>query len=86
MKQFKFEMGLPAKDIITGVKGIITGVSRYITGCDQYLIQPPANEGKHENGIWFDETRLEETRGKQIVINGIEEEPGADHNNPAPIK
>jgi len=85
MKQFEFEMGMPVKDLITGFKGVITGVARYITGCDQYLVQPPASEGKHEEGIWFDETRLEKTKGKQVILPEADL-PGAEHTSPAPIK
>jgi hypothetical protein len=53
------ELGLKAKDKITGFEGIITGRSQYLYGCDQYCIVPPAKESKMEDAQWFDEGRIQ---------------------------
>lgn len=63
------ELGVNAKDKITGFKGIAVGRASYITGCDQYLIQPPVKEdGGHQEGRWIDIGRLE------IIGEGIEQD------------
>lgn len=54
------ELGVKAKDKITGFTGIVTGKASYLTGCDQYLVQPKCKEdGEMTDGRWFDEQRLE---------------------------
>ncbi len=53
------ELGMKAKDKVTGFEGIIVGRCRYLTGCDQYGLAPAAKEGKIEPAQWFDEGRIE---------------------------
>jgi hypothetical protein len=54
------ELGLKAKDRITGFEGIITGRAQYLTGCSQCVLVPTVNEkGEVRDGQWFDESRLE---------------------------
>ncbi len=55
------ELGVKAKDTVTGLTGIITGKVEYITGCDQYLLQPPmTKQGLFIEPRWMDEGRLEQ--------------------------
>lgn len=78
---------LTVKDRVTGFIGTVTGHADYITGCDQYLVQPPAKDGKWEEGRWFDHARLDITQvdGKEFATEDLlAEENGADA--PAPIK
>lgn len=78
------EMGLKAKDTITGFKGIITGFTTYITGCSQYLLTPKVKkDGSPIDGHWFDEDRIELTKGKQLVLK-TNDTNGCDI--PAPIR
>jgi len=54
------DLGVKAKDKITGFTGIVTGKASYLTGCDQYLVQPKCKEdGEMADGRWFDEQRLD---------------------------
>jgi hypothetical protein len=54
------ELGLKAKDKITGFEGIIIGRIQYLTGCDQYGVTPKAKKGeKPLSTEWFDEGRIE---------------------------
>ena len=60
----KIQLGVRAKDKVTGFEGLVIGKASYITGCDQYLLQPAVEAGKADKkpeGHWFDEQRLEVT-------------------------
>lgn len=67
MRNQKHQLGIKAKDKITGFEGMITGISRYITGCDQYIVQPEAKDGDFKEGRWFDEGRLQEVSDEQVI-------------------
>jgi len=57
---FKHELGIEAKDIITGFSGIIMSRSEHLTGCNVYSISPKTlQEGKLAETQWFDESRIE---------------------------
>jgi hypothetical protein len=57
---FKYEMGLTAKDKITGFKGVITSRTQFINGCNRYGIEPPMDkDGKLPEAHAFDEARIE---------------------------
>lgn len=49
------ELGLKARDKITGFEGVITGRAQYLTGCDQYVLVPPVKDGQVQKSEWFDE-------------------------------
>lgn len=69
-------LGLKAKDKITGFEGILTGRAQYLYGCDQYCIVPPARDGKVGEVQWFDEGRIEIT-GKGISPKDVQvQKPG----------
>lgn len=58
----KIELGVEAKDKVTGFSGIVTARATYLTGCDQYVLSPVVGEdGKVPEAHWFDENRLEVT-------------------------
>ena len=61
-------LGLKAKDKVTGVKGIVTSVSFDLYGCIQLLVQPEVNkEGKYVNSYWLDENRVKITGKKPVM-------------------
>ena len=74
----KFELGIEAKDTVTGFTGTITGFCTYLTGCDQYLLSPPVDkEGKHVDGRWYDVNRVEKVGDKMTIIDTtIDNGPG----------
>lgn len=60
MSKFIHELGLEAKDKITGFKGIIIGRCNHITGCDTYGLKAKMDkEGKTHDAKWFDEGTVE---------------------------
>ena len=74
---FKIDLGVKAKDNVTGFSGIVTGRVEYLTGCRQYLITPKAGKDKLNEAYWFDEDRL---------INSKTKNPGGPQMNCAPVK
>lgn len=57
---FKHELGLIAKEKITGFTGILTSRCEYLTGCNRYCIQPAMlKDGKPIDSIYFDEDQIE---------------------------
>jgi hypothetical protein len=86
MKAFKHELGIDAKDLITGFEGVITTRTEHITGCNTYGIQPKVLEGKVGETQWFDENRIIKT-GEGIKIENHDDGAGENHpkhhkNNP----
>lgn len=81
----KFELGIKAKDTITGFEGYLTGYCCYLTGCDQYLVSPPVDkEGKHVEARWYDMNRLIHLECEPSVQIDTEKDNGACE--PAPVK
>lgn len=74
------ELGVQARDKITGFTGIITGKASYLTGCDQYVLVPKMTEEdkKVRDSVWFDEGRLE------VVGPGINAEEVQGEKNGGP--
>lgn len=62
-------LGLHGKDRVTGFEGVISTVSFDLYGCCQIVLVPKAkkNEGKLENGLWFDVNRVEITSAKRVM-------------------
>ena len=76
------EFGKEYRDHISGFVGKCTGFCRYISGCDQVLLSPPVDkDGKHQEGMWFDDDRLidvaAETRAQRTSTKG-----GPQHSAP----
>ena len=86
----KFELGITAKDKITGFKGVITGRVQYLTGCDQYLLCPPVDkEGKPGEACWYDENRIERVGKKKPICLDGPDDSGQDKKGAcesAPVK
>lgn len=52
-------LGMPMKDVVTGVKGMVESVSFDAYGCVQACIRPKADkDGEVPEGYWFDIKRL----------------------------
>jgi hypothetical protein len=76
MAKIELDMGVEARDRVTGLKGIITGKTIYINGCVQWLLKPPVDkDGKLVDGCWIDTIQLEVT-GPGISIETPEVTPG----------
>jgi len=82
---FKFELGLQAKDIITGTEGVLVGRCQYLFGCNQYGIAPRVlKDGKRLDTEWFDEGRII-ISGDGIKAESVTVElPGPDRNKDCP--
>ena len=79
------QLGVKAKDKITGFSGTVTGFCQYISGCNQALLIPPVGEkGEHREGHWFDEQRLEVDETVPAVVLDNSKTPGPD--KPAPVR
>jgi hypothetical protein len=84
-KKFLHELGLTAKDKITGFSGIITVRCEFLTGCNRYCIQPvELKDGKPLDTIYFDEAQI------SIIGEGINAKDVTGEENgacsPDPIK
>jgi hypothetical protein len=64
---FRLQLGIKAKDKITGFEGIITGRVEYLTGCHQYLLNAPSKDSDVKTA-WFDDGRLDATSRKPIAL------------------
>ncbi len=66
--QFKHELGIEAKDTVTGFRGIIIGRAQHLTGCNTYGLKPLVDkEGKILEDQWFDETRIDIIKSGRVI-------------------
>ena len=66
MTEFKHELGVEVKDVVTGFKGIVAGRTEHITGCNTYSVQPKIDKGGLVGDCrFFDEDALE------VVSRGV---------------
>lgn len=74
---FKFELGAPVQDTISGFEGVIMGRTEYFTGCVQYglLKKELTKDGNIPDWIWLDEARLWQV-GSYVEMVNEEVEPG----------
>lgn len=78
------QLGITARDKITGFQGVVTGYCQYISGCHQALLVPPVDEkGAPRDGQWFDVQRLVKV-GSAVVTLDNGATPGCDQ--PAPVR
>lgn len=65
---FKFELGIVAKDKVTGFMGLVVGRAEYLTGCKKYALQPQklTKDGKVPEWDWVDEMMMEVVKGKNF--------------------
>lgn len=65
---FELELGLKAKDKISGMTGILTARCEFLTGCNRYCISPQElKDGRPIEGMYFDEAQIE------IISDGIKQ-------------
>ena len=77
------DLGVFARDKVTGIEGIVTGRSEYIYGCTQYCIVPKAVDNKRMDGEWFDEGRIK-VIGAGISATEVQVETPGGPNRDAP--
>lgn len=71
MSEFIFELGIKAKDKLTGFEGILIGRADHITGCNTYGIKGKLDkEGNPQEAVWFDEGMIKKI-GKGIKPNSV---------------
>ena len=71
MSKFIYDLGVKAKDKITGFEGILVGRADHITGCNTYGIKGGLDkEGNPQDAVWFDEGMITKT-GKGIKPNTV---------------
>lgn len=83
-KAMKFELGVYARDIVTGFQGTITAYAKHLTGCDQFGVNPGLDkDGKLQATEWFDENRLELVEDKpKVSIETSKVKGGPNRDNP----
>ncbi len=65
------DLGVRARDKITGFEGVVTGIARYLTGCSQAVLTPKIGvDGSIRAAEWFDEGRLE-VQGAGITADAV---------------
>ena len=77
------ELGVRAKDKITGFEGIITSRITYLYGCDQYGIVPTVVDNKIGDGQYFDEGRVE-VLGRGILPEEVQVDKKGGINRDCP--
>ena len=86
MNDLQESFGFTGKDIITGFVGVITGACSYLSGCSQFLLSPKVDEkGAHQDGQWFDTSRIEIQESVERVVlpeAKVKEAPGPDKSAP----
>lgn len=81
---FKHELGMKARDKVTGFEGIITGRIEYLFGCNQYGLTPKIrDDGKPEDTHFFDEGRVE-ILGPGVSPEEVQVEKAGGINRDAP--
>ena len=81
LRKSRLEMGVTAKDKVTGFVGVITAHTQYISGCSQILLVPTVKDNKKQDAEWFDEQRCERVGSNQVVLFN-DETPGCDVEAP----
>lgn len=56
----ELELGLKAKDKISGMSGILTAKCEFLTGCNRWCITPQElKDGRPIEGMYFDEAQID---------------------------
>lgn len=77
MKEAMELLGLFVEDKVTNFSGVVTSVSFDLYGCIQAVVTPKLNEGKLEDGRWFDVKRLTIVNDKPVMeVPTFEDVPG----------
>lgn len=80
------ELGVFAKDVVTGFEGVVTAHCRYLTGCDQYCLAPRSNGVSFNESRWFDESRIQVLDYRPIKLYGNQQKAGGEHFDFVPTK
>ena len=74
---FKFHRGDHLQDVVTGFKGAVMARQDNLTSCN--ALQPAIDkDGKHVDGQWFDEHRLEydpARLGQKVTLERTADQP-----------
>ena len=80
------QLGMLAKDKITGFEGIVTGQAKHLYGCDTYALTPTVGkDGTPRDSFWIDEGRVEIV-GPGINPPDVKVEKNGAGENPKPTK
>lgn len=80
---FQHDLGLTARDKITGFGGVIVSRIDHITGCDQYFLQPKVDEkGAAVEGRWFDDNRLDIVGSEKLELETSKTNPDRKKDGP----
>ena len=61
-------LGMPVRDIVTGMKGVVSHISFDLQGCVQVYVTPQAKkDGGLPDGAWFDTKRMK-VIGKEPIM------------------
>jgi len=71
----EIELGMKAKDVMTGFKGTVYGISNYLTGCRVILLVGKVDKDGKWPSAWFDEDRVVQVKGKILKIGVAAESP-----------
>jgi len=80
---FKFALGIKARDRVTGQEGILDMRAEYLNGCIRYSLQPqikPGDNEKRPDSYWIDEQQLEK------VDDGINDKPVIKSTTGGPVE
>jgi len=70
--EFKYELGVKAKDRVSGIEGILDMRAEYLNGCIRYSIQPKILKSKPAEipgSYWVDENQIE------LISKGLNKKP-----------
>jgi len=65
----KIELGMEARDTVSGFAGIVVGKFEYLYGCNHYKLQPQAgDDGKFVKGQQMEEHQIEIINTKKVSL------------------
>ncbi len=68
IKKHLEKLGYKGRDRVTGFKGVISTIGFDLYGCIQASLTPEVSQdGKAQDGHWFDIARLEITSKKRVI-------------------
>lgn len=79
-----FGMGDLLKDKVTGYEGVVMGITLYFTGCVHYGLssRKVKEDGTINSWEWFDSTRLDLVKEKQVEFRLFEKPTSGNFPNP----
>jgi len=64
--EFKYDLGITVKSVVSGLKGVITSRSQHLNGCNRYWVEVKVS-AKKDKSCWLDEWELKVINKKPIV-------------------